>query len=373
MFNIFFPFFDTSIQIIDYINKTDKYYHLFYLFVKKEIDNNLFKLRLKEILKENKLNEEIIKKFVLINLKNKYNLKIDYLYDITKCLNPLVYDEYIKISNNIDYYIDSYIDYYNNIINNFAIENYPINLILDVDKKYIIYDGIHRFIICYYLNKFPTFVVIKSELKCYNYIIEKIYKDYQLLYKNNYTNFALYNKIPHFLFDNYECIREDRSDIIINYLSNKNIKNGLEIGCQNGLLSIQLINNNYNMTIIEYDKEYCELTTNIMELCNITNTNIINDNIYNIEIINTQYDFIVSLSVFYHLKRNNKIEFELLFKNILKKTKYLFFDDEIRTNIFTYDYILSLIDLENYEIIKIYTGNDDRSIYVVINLLNLYL
>ena len=343
----------SSILVLnDNINVDLLYYILFYLYFNNLINFNKYYLYFNKHIIKHIPKHRIIQ--LLTYKKNIDNeiILIDELYTLKKNDNLYIFNMYIK--------------YYKYIFDNFNIINNPIEINIIDKNKYEIYEGTHRFIICYIKKIEPCIIVKESNYKIYNDIISKLNKDYDLLYKKNNKNFCIYNKIPHFLFKNYKQIRFDRSNIIINFLKNKlNLKTGLEIGPQNGLMSLQLSKNNYKMTAIEYDNEYYNLTKNISELCDI-NIKCINNNIYNEKIEELQYDFIVSLSVFYHLKRNNINEFELFFKDIIKKTKYIFFDDEIKTNILKIDYIKTLYDSNNYNITLLYTDpSDKRSIYVL--------
>jgi len=196
--------------------------------------------------------------------------------------------------------------------------------------------------------------------------------DYENMYKKDHPNFVIYNKIPHTIFSNFEIIREDRSKYIIDFLKKYNYKNGLEIGPQNGLLSIELAKENYNMVCIEYEKKYFDLSKYTIELCDVTNSCKV---LYNditkcyTDIKDNNFDFIVSLSVFYHLKRNNPDLFENIFIELIKSTKILIFDDEIKTNILTIDDIKKYINKINnidIDIKVVYKGVDLRTIYAII-------
>ena len=121
------------------------------------------------------------------------------------------------------------------------------------------------------------------------------------------------------------------------------------------------------MTCVEYDTNYFNLITNISCLCDVNNKiKIVHKNIYDVNIENFEYDFIVSLSVFYHLKRNNKDVFKTFLINLIKKTKILIFDDEPNTELFTLSDINSLLqDLTNICLHTLFKGNDNRTIYAI--------
>lgn len=262
-----------------------------------------------------------------------------------------------------------YLLYFEEINRNFNIEKNPIEIIIEDRDKIFVWEGIHRFILCLIKDIKPKFIVKHSNYKTYDEIIFTLEEDYKSMYKRLSPNeLILYNEIPHTLFENYKSIREDRSKFVISFLNEYKCETGLEIGPQNGLLSIKLAESGYKMDCLEYEKKYYELIKNVVNICEQEDkVSTIFSDIYDYNLQESNYDFIVSLSVFYHLKRNDKEKFETLFIELLNKTKILIFDDEPNTNILTQSDILSYVEGLDVKIEVIHEGCDNRRIYAIVN------
>ena len=381
-----------NIPLTNYILDDETYYSIIFNIFNNNISFEDFKSKIISIFDiENKTNPKIyenilLKIFNYIIQNHSVNIDIDnsiinedvvydFVYDMKNNItstNDLLYDIYTKLLNDKDKIIYYFYKYYQNIFENLDTKSYPIEIkVLDKNKLEII-EGTHRFIFCYIKKIKPYFIIKESSYPLLNNIMDILNNDYEKMYKKNNPDFVIYNKIPHTIFSNFEIIREDRSKYIIDFLKKYNYKNGLEIGPQNGLLSIELAKENYNMVCIEYEKQYFDLTKNIIELCDVTNSCKV---LYNditkcyTDIKDNNFDFIVSLSVFYHLKRNNPDLFENIFIELIKSTKILIFDDEIKTNILTINDIKKYINKINnidIDIEVIYTGIDCRTIYALI-------
>lgn len=391
----YFCVLNSNDSIKDVINYNTSYYGLIYAVFNADILFDEFKLKLLTLYNadQTKGYENMalkIFRYIILNCLTDFNISdyidnadsisdsitIDKINEFTFNLatnkiisNNFLYKLYINILNDKSRLIYYYYKYYQNIFDNLNTELHPIQInILDKDKLEI-YEGTHRFIFSYIKNIKPTFVIIGSKCELFNDIMNILNNDYEEMYKKNYDTFAIYNKIPHTIFSNFETIREDRSEYIIDFLKKYNFKNGLEIGPQNGLLSIQLAKQNYNMQCIEYDKKYYNLTNYIIQLCDVNNKClVIHDDITKCYTDIKKFDFIASLSVFYHLKRNNPILFEHIFIELIKHTKVLIFDDETKTNIFTINDIKEYINKINVSttIEIIYEGKDGRTIYAIV-------
>jgi hypothetical protein len=371
-------FYQNSIHIINtitensqkFLNNEDAcylYYSSFYMYFAKKISLQQYSdIFIDNFYERLSTSEGTLCKFVMIYIEQMYGITVQNinLYK-DSVIFKLAYNEF---KTNKILFFNTYIDYYIQIFEDLNISKYPIIIDIQTSNKYHIVEGIHRFILCYLKLVEPTTVVAKSYYEPYNNILTKLVKDYDTMYKKSNKCFILYNKIPHMLFNNYKSIREDRSSVIIDFLKDKNVLTGLDIGTQNGLLSFQLQKQNYNMTAIEYNMEYYELTNNISKLMDIP-INLIYTNVYDYQITMLQFDFIVSLSVFYHLKRNNKTQFDILFINLMKNTKILIFDDEPNTQLLCVDYINELLINNNitHTIHKLYVGRDNRAIYAILN------
>ncbi len=374
----------TNTRLIDEINNRKSYYGVFYRVFNNEISIEEYFQNLKNQIVS--LNNDDIKTLILKiltntilnhledfenkNIKNYNSINQDIKkieQDINSEIeNSSVYEIFQILQNDLDKMCNYYYLYYKNIFDNFKIEKYPIEIIILEKNKFYIYEGIHRYIICEIKKIKKKFNVVKSNYKVYNDIVDTLLEDYELMYKKNYKEFVVYNKIPHILFDKYQSIREDRSSQIIKYLSEIDCNKGLEIGPQNGLLTVELTRAGYKVSCVEYDKKYFELTKNIISLCDLDEKiEIVHSNIYDYknQIEKDQYDFIVALSVFYHLKRNNSSHFENLFNELIDKTKILIFDDEPNTEIFTIKDINSYIKDKNIKLNILQKGSDGRTIY----------
>lgn len=283
--------------------------------------------------------------------------------------NKNIIDIYTILLKDNEKFYHYYLLYFTGINNNFDIEKNPIEIIVEDSNKIFIYEGIHRFILCLIKGINPIFTVIKSNYETYNKIISILEEDYNSMYKRmSPESLILYNKIPHTLFENFKSLREDRSEFVISYLKKHDCEYGLEIGPQNGLLSVQLSKEGHKIDCIEYEKKYYDLTKNVIEICGEEkNISVIYGDIYDFTVDNLKYDFIVSLSVFYHLKRNDKEKFETLFQELLSKTKILIFDDEPNTGILNQEEILNYIKDLEVTIETIHEGTDNRKIYAIVH------
>ena len=346
------------------------YYTSFYMYFSKLITVDQYAdIFINNFIEQLSASSEILCKFVIIYLEQTYGISvqnIEFYGNNTKY--KLAYND---LTTNKMLFFNIYISYYSKIFDELELSKYPIIIDIQPTNTYHIVEGIHRFILCYIKQLEPIVEVANSYYEPYDNIMNKLLLDYETIYKKNHNNLLLYNKIPHFIFNNYKTIRPDRSDIIIDFLKNKKVLTGMEIGPQNGLLTFQLQKHNFNMTAIEYDIGYYKLIDNISQFLDIP-IDLIHTNACNYQFNMLQYDFIVSLSVFYHIKRNNKSQFDTLFINLIKNTKILIFDDEPNTQILSIDYINDLLINNNivYSIHNLYVGDDKRTIYAIINTSN---
>jgi hypothetical protein len=385
----FFYIFNTNKQVINNITDIQTYYGAFYNLFNGSISFNEFKVRICYIFdEENKKNPNFYSNIILKLLKYiiDYHLGdfdcvnyikcdddcFEFIYNFDKdnsITNHTLYNIYITILNDKNKIINYYYKYYQNIFENLDLNKYPMEIIICDKNKLEIFEGTHRFLFSYIKKIKPNFIIKESKYELFNNIMDILNNDYEMMYKINNDKFIIYNKIPQVIFSNFETIREDRSKYIIDFLNKYNFKNGLEIGPQNGLLSIQLSKEYYNMQCIEYEKKYYTLTNYIIQLCDVNSRCLVlyGDITKCYKDIQSKYDFIVSLSVFYHLKRNNQYLFENLFIELIKSTKVLIFDDEANTNIFTINDIKNYISkISNITLEIIYTGEDNRTIYAII-------
>ena len=380
---------NTTTKLLDLMFDETKYYGIIYHMLSNQISDELSAFKMYTLLDEKITHVLLCKivRYVCDNHKSSFNIEMSNTItetNVANMVNTIIYliscknfekieplepllQIYNILLNDKHKMIEFYFLYLKNIFDTLDIKHNPIEIIIENNNTLIIHEGCHRFIMCY-LKKIPIcFNVKHSNYKIYDDIMSTLKLDYNNMYKNITDEFVLYNAIPHTLFSNFKSLREDRSEIIINYLKEFDCVNGLEIGAQNGLLTIQLVKQNYNMTCVEYDTNYFNLITNISCLCDVNNKiKIVHKNIYDVNIENFEYDFIVSLSVFYHLKRNNKDVFKTFLINLIKKTKILIFDDEPNTELFTLSDINSLLqDLTNICLHTLFKGNDNRTIYAI--------
>lgn len=345
------------------VQDKNTYYYNFYEYIKGNISRDQYY----------KINTEYInndigfKKNITIKCIN-YMTKWSHTYNVIssivhygKTTDHHIKYYYDKLYDNIDLLTNTYLDYIDYLCININMDIYPIAISIIAKNKIIINEGLHRFIICLHKQIPVNYIVLECKYELLNKINDVLYNDAITMYKQN-SELMLYNSIDSIFFRKHKIIRDDRRNIVKNKLDLLNVKSGLEIGPQNGSMSFHLQKNGYNMTAIEYDGKYYNLCSDLMELTD-TKFELIHKSIYEYEMVSGSHDFIVGLSIFYHLYRNNKAECINLLKDISKKTKYLFIDDENKTKIFTEGTIHETY--REYDIEKIYTGNDNRSIYLI--------
>jgi hypothetical protein len=365
---LFYHFFNGSISETEFLKEFKIQFEHFDINEKK---NSIIKLIYNIILNNKSIDFSLdFSDFVIIEpdriQSDFYNIQKNNNHNVINKSIFLIIETLLK---NEELFFKYYILHYQHIFTNFDIASNPIEIIIERNNKFMIYEGTHRFIICLIKNITPHFIVIKSNCESYDIIMNILKIDYENLYKKYDSNFLIYNRIPHFLFDNYKYIREDRSPHIIRFLKNYKLNNGLEIGPQNGLLSIELSKACYLMTCVEYEKKYFDLTSHTLNFCEINNVKPIYANIYDCIITKFDYDFMVSLSVFYHLKRDDPDKFRSFIINLIEKTKVLIFDDEPNTGLLDLNDIYSYVKSTEYspEISIIYKGEDNRTIYGLVN------
>jgi len=326
---------EDSIKLL--LDSFDTYYGSFYRYIRggdREVYRNCMIKLLTKIIPS-------LKYKVSLHLKRVNNNKID-----------LTNISYLDL-------VDLYLEYLDWLNNNMDINKYPLEFIILDKNKVILYEGIHRFIICLSKNIKCNYIIKESKYPVYDNIIGILMDDSKKIYKSD--KLILYNPIDHILFDKYDVIRDDRREIVKNVLNKLNVKTGLEIGTQNGNMSFYLQKNGYDMTAIEYEKKYFNLCNNIAEFTDNKGVKFVNIDIYNYEL--GKYDFVVGLSIFYHLYRNNKTSCGKLIQKLKKCTKYVILDDEPNTKILTSDIISNLFN--DCIIDPIYKGKDNRTIYLV--------
>lgn len=361
---------DTLLADNVYQKYNDTYYGSFYDFYSKKISRDDFISKLTNLF-DNALPYTTDLKIKLFNWycnKNDLFFCSDIVYNTitnpTYIPDPTLRQLYCEFNDKCLY--EMYIDYYDEIFNNFNCSKHPVELILN-NKKIYVYEGIHRIIFCVIKQINFTFVIKKCTCDVFKYILDTIYSDYDEMYKKNSKKFIMYNPIDHPLFENIPHIRKNRMPAIIDYLSQKNYLKGLEVGCQNGFATYELAKNGYLMEAIDYDDKYIKLFTMIGQILNL-NVNITRQDI-SIYPIDKQFDFIVCLSVLYHIKRNSFENFNNCLKNLFQCSKCLIVDDELSTMHLTLEDYKSILDKGEFQYdVKLLDDSDPiRNIYVITN------
>lgn len=221
-------------------------------------------------------------------------------------------------------------------------------------------DGLHRSIIYFLLGitNIDVYVIIRDH-QWINFL-NFFYDESINLYKKP---LILYERINHPDFNDFHVIRDNRIEIVSKHIINLNIKTGLDLGCNIGTNTHYLSKIGIKMIGIEYEKKYYDQAIILNKTYN-QNTLFINTDIYNF--VNTNKDFfdiVIMLSIFYHLYRNDKISAVKLIEKISSFTSNIIIDDEPNTGILTENDISKLF--EKWSIEKIYTGSDNRNIYLI--------
>lgn len=334
-------------SINNILKDENEYYSNFNSYIQDKISRDEYSNKLVNLI-ENKLEVR----------RNFYLKSHNYLIELKKS------EEDVEKLDDDKFLMETYADYHKWLYENIDIESYPVEIHLRENNEIILYEGIHRTLICCVKNIKLNYV-LKSESKEYESIMEKLKYDSENLYHSD--ELILYNPIEHLFFSEYKVIRDDRRELIFNCLNNLDLNNGLEIGPQNGCMSFYLSKRDLNMTAIEYEKDYFQLCENIEKLTNV-HVNFVFTSIYDFDMSDKSYDFVVGLSIFYHLYRNDKNACISLLNLIKTKTKYLILDDEPNTQIFTENDIRELFENStesNKNVEKIYTGTDNRNIYLI--------
>lgn len=172
-----------------------------------------------------------------------------------------------------------------------------------------------------------------------------------------------YQKIFHPDFADYSVVREDRSGPILNYLKEHAIGvSGLEIGSHVGFFSHALGCAGYQMQAIEYEEKYASAFAKLAILYG-SGAEITRGDVYNIDIPSNRYQFLIALSIIYHLLRNNELKCIEFIEDLKMKIPLFFIDTEERTGILTEQRLRSLFG--GYQFTSIYIGRDDRQIFAI--------
>lgn len=261
--------------------------------------------------------------------------------------------------------IKNYIKLLNKIKNNECIDN--LFGIIDEYGIINVLEGFHRCMI-YYVCKIPQIRIIiidrhpvwLSFIKFFELESVTLYKQPKLLY----------HKINHIDFDDFTVIREERIDVIYDNLIKYNSVNqkGLDLGCFIGRNSHYLAGKGIEMDAVEYEKKYYDVCQMLNKTYNLQ-VNFHYMDVYSfIETTNNKYDFIIILSLAYHLYRNDKQRATEFLKKLLKLSNVIVIDDEPSTQIFVENDIRLIFN--ECSINKIFTGVDKRNIYIIQNYLS---
>jgi len=259
-----------------------------------------------------------------------------------------------------------------------------IEVYIDQTGKIRVFEGCHRLIISLYhgFTKIPAKVIHRHPQ----------WEEMKELILSEYAGGELiYNPIEHPDFRKYPIIRQNRSGAIMDFLSSINIYEnkdtssetpeytyrwnpvhyfqrnhaerlrGLDIGCHFGYYSRFFEYSGAEMTGVEANYQYWQKAQYFNRVFG-TSVNYINQSIFECSVIKDKFDFVIGLSIFYHLFSMSENKTLDLLKQISKNSKYLIIDsfpdrlsDEKLQNI--------LVETGFTNITKIYSGKDGRNLY----------
>lgn len=363
-----------GIRFSEFINGTD-YYKFFRTMMEKINTNEKYDFTKSEYFElcmtttDNSLIEAATYKAYIINLANIYNCNHNDAANIRDLLQNQKIIKFDNIyekdkSKAIMVLIENYIDILKKVKNNNYVE--PLIGIIDKCGRFNIVEGIHRTLI-YKICKIKTIrvMIINRDDNWVDFI--KFFENESItLYKKP---LLLYQPIYHPDFQNFGIIRnEDRMEPIYQNLIkiNSNIETGLDLGCFIGANSHYLARKGIEMDAIEYEEKYYRAACTLNCYYNL-DVMFVHDNVYSfIEKIeqNKKYDFILILSLAYHLYRNDKQKATQFLKKLKDLTKIIIIDDEPSTKILLEEDIRNIYD-NNCKIEKIFTGTDNRNIYFI--------
>lgn len=231
----------------------------------------------------------------------------------------------------------------------------PVEITVTDHGRLCIYEGMHRTMayLALGITDIPC-TIIKSNIIWDNFKA-KLADESINAYKGERL---LYNPIMHHDFKDWTILRDDRYPVIKSCLANLNVKTGADLGCHYGYYTHRLTMDGYQMTGFDLgEKEItnCNYLSNTYGInCTFVKCNIMDREI-------DQCDFMLMLSLYYHLVRANKESAISFLKKCLTRVKYIIIDDEPNTR-----HVLAE-DLKEIcpQIKKLFTGKDNRSIYLL--------
>ena len=311
--------------IRDYYKETFKFIYTDYKIIniiKKYIDiNNIIFLGVGGNCLTLNIDENKVLKILNINIK-------DEIFEFIN-KNKLIFGDINFIEKNINYtiYIQNKIKYdiftSNNIIiniqkkfikNNFFFpENLRNNIRYDKNFNLFIFDWHDIYKINDNLKNNFILLLEKNFIDNDIFIDNNIFND--IFYFKEYQRFYINSKkeinLLHSTQNKYNIIKKL-------FLQDKNIKNTIDLGCAQGILSLKLAQENSNIlcSCINNNSKELKIGNKVKIFCNIENINILNKsiNFYDLSSIKQSFDLVLCYSFIHHFLRSIDIS---IIKNYL--------------------------------------------------------
>lgn len=348
---------ENSTLITEVISVGDSYYRTFFEFLVGDAQSKVAFANLlhTNCVADQNFMEATIYRATLIQLKDKYSIS----YELATNLFPLVdIDEiHLSLTDCCEIVCRNYLDmletdHAHQIVGRF-----------DEDGYVRIIEGHHRAIINIVAGFESTPVLLVAPSRQWQEFVTFFRSEGVQLYGDDNS---LYHKIDHPDFLNFSVIREDRSHPIIEAVLKKNLSVGLDLGSMIGFYTHALARHNIAMTAIEFESKYAEKAVTLGKLYQLGDlVDVRCENIYDCSYFDdgNDYDFVLMLSILYHLLRRNESECLEWLESMQQRFRHFIVDTEPRTGILDTQKLFALFPNFDHELL--FSGADDRLIFLL--------
>lgn len=237
---------------------------------------------------------------------------------------------------------------------------YRIAAKIDEFGRIVVFEGLHRTVLNHLAGFTSQPAIVLHRSPDWLAFVDFFRSEGEALYQDRA---ALYHEIRHPDFADFKVIRQDRSGPIIEFLQRRGaVKRGLDIGSMIGFYSHALGMAGYEMHAIEYEKKYADAFRRLATLYN-SGATVENCDLYKADIPGDRFDFVIMLSIVYHLIRNDPERSEGLIADLREKIPLFFIDTETRTGILPESRLRTLFPGFSFECL--FRGDDGRDIFAI--------
>lgn len=171
----------------------------------------------------------------------------------------------------------------------------------------------------------------------------------------------LYHAIDHPDFASFTIIREDRSGPIVDFVRQRGLKVGIDLGAMIGFYSHRLAREGIQMTAVEYEQKYADALERLSATYEL-DVRVRREDVLNCEYVtgSGEGQFVLMLSLLYHLLRRDATSTSTWLENLQGHYDCFVVDTEERTGILPLDRLLDLFPGFSSEVL--FVGADDRRV-----------